>query len=377
MPLPVSSLPFPKKLGKRRGASWTIFVVAAALLIFIFSLTLPFILIGTLHFGPVAKATGSGGTTITDVLATAYVPKWKEDEQGQNCDPTGGGSQDMKGSKVQVLPDFIAKKAPYVSIAIDESIFKQYSYGTTVRIPELEKMYNSDGPIEFRLVDTFAQSKQGAGYNHVDIAVDCQVLAGWKNPHVTLIIGGGQPTGTCPNVTPKILTKSSYQSRGTGTPKVIILHYTADENSIDNEYNYFNNNDRDVDVQYEVFHSGQVVQYEADNKIAHGAAMYNQPSQDYGSGATSISIENQGDFESSDSNKWETPAQITANINLVQCLMGKYNISKDNVTILASNKGAKEPFNVISHKEADRRTGQNHRSDPGTRFLNEVVIALH
>ncbi len=185
--------------------------------------------------------------------------------------------------------------------------------------------------------------------------------------------------GGCPNVTTKLLTKESLKDRDQGVPKVIILHYTADMNNLEKEYAYFNN--AEVDVQYEVFQSGEIAQYEPDTTAPRGALNYNQPTKDYGSGAISISIENQGHFESSDDSQHETAAQITSNVRLVTCLMNRYGITKDNVKIKATSRNSQEPYNVISHKEADARSGAaakrgSGRSDPGSRFMKEVLSAI-
>lgn len=366
----------------RPGVGGVVILIVVAIVIFIFTLVIPLaLLFGLPHVGPIAKATGGGGVT-AQAFATAYCPV--------NGGPEGG-PVDHREHPIYTIQDFVSGKAPYVSVAMDSALDATYPYGTVIHIPELDKKYNNGQPIEFHLVD-HGSAFEGKGLSRIDIAnygssaKDCPAASdNWENMNVTLNINGGnqQAVGSCPSVITKLLTKSSIQTRATGTPKVIILHYTADENGIDTEYSYFNNNgkggggdERDVDVQYEVFHSGQVVQYEPDNMAAHGAKDYNQPTKDYGSGAISISIENQGDFESTDPAKQETAAQVTANINLVNCLMKKYNILKDNVKIKLTAPNSKEPYNVISHKEADARTNQNHRSDPGARFMNKVVSAL-
>ncbi|MGD0180786.1 MAG: hypothetical protein ABSC15_13305 [Terriglobales bacterium] len=61
-----------------------------------------------------------------------------------------GGFSDRSGKPLTTLQDFLAKKATYVAVAMDQKL--QIPYGTKLRIPELESKYGC--AIEFRVVDT-------------------------------------------------------------------------------------------------------------------------------------------------------------------------------------------------------------------------------
>jgi len=77
--------------------------------------------------------------------------------------PMEGGFKDRQGKPLHTLQDFLAGKAPYVSVAMDS---KAFPYGTKLRIPELEKKYGR--PIEFRVVDTGGAFK-GKGTSRIHI----------------------------------------------------------------------------------------------------------------------------------------------------------------------------------------------------------------
>lgn len=74
-----------------------------------------------------------------------------------------GGFVDRKGAKLNTLQDFLAGRAPYVSVAMDS---KAFPYGTKLRIPELEAKYGKQ--IEFRVVDTGGAFK-GKGTSRIDV----------------------------------------------------------------------------------------------------------------------------------------------------------------------------------------------------------------
>lgn len=185
---------------------------------------------------------------------------------------------------------------------------------------------------------------------------------------LVLVTGAsGSGISTCPGAIQRFLTKSAVRKAREGIPRVIILHYMAYGDSagktvlsVDRAYTYFNNSEKHV--QYVISRNGEVYQFFPENRVAAGAAGYNAPVSDYGAGAISIHIENEGHFESPDKNHHETPAQVRANISLIKCLMEKYNISKND---------------VISHQEADRRQGvTGRRSDPGKRFMDKIINEL-
>lgn len=74
-----------------------------------------------------------------------------------------GGFVDRKGAPLHTLQDFLAGRAPYVSVAMDS---KAFPYGTNLRIPELERKYGR--PIDFRVVDT-GGAFVGKGTSRIDI----------------------------------------------------------------------------------------------------------------------------------------------------------------------------------------------------------------
>lgn len=205
---------------------------------------------------------------------------------------------------------------------------------------------------------------------------------------VLLAGASGDGTSTCPGVIPKYLTRDSALKSAQGVPRVIILHYlgyrgssnTGEYLTANQAYNYFNGDRKHV--QYVISREGAIYQFSPENRAAAGALNYNQPTGDYDSTAISISIENEGQFEDSRDELQETPAQVQANISLVSCLMKKYNIPLENLSVGIRNTAAKEPYNVISHKEADARGGADggirgsRRSDPGQRFMDKVIGGL-
>jgi 3D (Asp-Asp-Asp) domain-containing protein len=67
------------------------------------------------------------------------------------------------GAKLNTLQDYLAGKAPYVSVAMDP---KAFGYGTKLRIAELEKKYGKT--IEFRVVDT-GGAFYGKGTSRLDV----------------------------------------------------------------------------------------------------------------------------------------------------------------------------------------------------------------
>lgn len=77
-----------------------------------------------------------------------------------------GGFQDRKGRPLHTLQDYLAGRAPYVSVAMDKNAFP---YGTKLRIPELEAKYGR--PIEFRVVDT-GGAFRGKGTSRIDICTE-------------------------------------------------------------------------------------------------------------------------------------------------------------------------------------------------------------
>lgn len=174
--------------------------------------------------------------------------------------------------------------------------------------------------------------------------------------------------GVCPDslCTKKPLPITSEVNNRYGYPEVVILHYLGSEGMTpDKAYDYFkstitNGNPEDNKyVQFVIGKDGTIYQFAPETKMVAGALNYNSTP----SGGITISIENEGNFESSNSANHETPAEISANVRLIKYLMSKYNITKDQ---------------IISHEEADKRAGNaaGRRSDPGERFMKEVTSQL-
>ncbi len=75
-----------------------------------------------------------------------------------------GGYVDRRGNRLHTLQDYLAGRAPYVSVAMDKNL--RIPYGTKLRIAELEKKYGR--PIEFRVVDT-GGAFTNRGFSRIDI----------------------------------------------------------------------------------------------------------------------------------------------------------------------------------------------------------------
>jgi 3D (Asp-Asp-Asp) domain-containing protein len=75
-----------------------------------------------------------------------------------------GGFKDRRGINLNTLQDYLAKKADYVSVAMDPQL--AIPYGTVVKITEIEA--DRGQTIEFRVVDTGGAFK-GKGFTRIDI----------------------------------------------------------------------------------------------------------------------------------------------------------------------------------------------------------------
>lgn len=213
----------------------------------------------------------------------------------------------------------------------------------------------------------------GARLGVIRMLVPAQVICNTLVAGVTSpgAIYTGDGISTCPNVTQHMLPVNKDPN---GTPRVIIMHYLGSKGkngdqvfTMEDMYQYSlrgikGEADRVVYVHYVVGQSGKIEQQYPENRSGAGAAGYNQPIKDYGAGAISIHIENEGHFESRHKNLHYTQAQLQANIELVKCLQNKFSIAEKD---------------VISHKEADRRQGETgRRSDPGAEFMEKLINAL-
>jgi peptidoglycan hydrolase-like protein with peptidoglycan-binding domain len=103
-----------------------------------------------------------------------------------------GGFLDRKGKPLNTLQDYLAGKAPYVSVAMDS---KAFPYGTRLRIPELEKKYGRS--IDFRVVDT-GGAFRNKGTSRIDIctANEKASLDPTINGKLTLVPGAGAVQGS-------------------------------------------------------------------------------------------------------------------------------------------------------------------------------------
>ncbi|CAN5196089.1 hypothetical protein BH10CYA1_BH10CYA1_55840 [soil metagenome] len=92
-----------------------------------------------------------------------------------------GGYNDKLGKPLCTLQDYLAGKAPYVSVAMDTG----FHYGQKLNIPELNAKYGRN--IEFRVVDT-GDAFRGKGKSRIDICVASASHANDStiNGHLTL-----------------------------------------------------------------------------------------------------------------------------------------------------------------------------------------------
>lgn len=105
-----------------------------------------------------------------DVKLTAYVKVDTQQELAEMSEAKKleeGPAIDMRDHPLCTLQAFLAGKTKYVSVATDPRI----PYGTPVRIPHLEDLY--DRVIDFRVVDT-GSAFTGKGFTRMDICVDTE-----------------------------------------------------------------------------------------------------------------------------------------------------------------------------------------------------------
>lgn len=110
----------------------------------------------------------SGPSGAVDFKNPAGTPKGSFRARGTGYYPANnameGGFNDRKGHRLYTLQQYLAGKAPYVSVAMDNK--NGVPYGSKLRIPELERKY--DRQIEFRVVDT-GGAFMGKGMSRIDI----------------------------------------------------------------------------------------------------------------------------------------------------------------------------------------------------------------
>ncbi len=110
---------------------------------------------------------GASGTTVGNGNGNTSASSFGAKGTGYYPSNSGleGGFKDRIGNKLNTLQDFLAGKAPYVSVAMDS---KAFGYGTKIRIDELERKYGK--VIDFRVVDT-GGAFVGKGTSRLDICV--------------------------------------------------------------------------------------------------------------------------------------------------------------------------------------------------------------
>ena len=114
-----------------------------------------------------SQATTASGTSTPNLGNGKVVGKANGSGYYPHNSRMEGGYNDMKGKPLCTLQDYLAGKVPYVSIALDQYLYRgTIRYGDKFRIPELEKKYGRK--IEFRAVDCGGAFKW-KGFSKVDI----------------------------------------------------------------------------------------------------------------------------------------------------------------------------------------------------------------
>lgn len=126
------------------------------------------------HFGPATlaalnryRAGDAAPSTPAPAVTTHGAPDSGYAAKGTGYYPANnsmeGGTRDRVGNRLYTLQQYLAGKAPYVSVAMDSNAFP---YGTHLRIPEIEAEYGRS--IDFRVVDTGGRFRR-KGTSRVDI----------------------------------------------------------------------------------------------------------------------------------------------------------------------------------------------------------------
>ncbi len=114
------------------------------------------------------SGTSSAGSAPNLASNPAGAPRGVHQSRGTGYYPANnameGGFNDRRGNRLYTLQDYLAGRAPYVSVAMDKNM--KIPYGTKLRIKELEQKYGR--PIEFRVVDT-GGAFTGRGTGRIDI----------------------------------------------------------------------------------------------------------------------------------------------------------------------------------------------------------------
>lgn len=117
---------------------------------------------------PAARSSRSQSAARSSRASSGQAPRGTFRSRGTGYYPHNsrmeGGYTDRRGNKLNTLQDYLAGKAPFVSVAMDKNM--KIPYGTKLRIKELEQKYGR--PIEFRVVDT-GGAFTGRGTGRIDI----------------------------------------------------------------------------------------------------------------------------------------------------------------------------------------------------------------
>ena len=143
----------------------------------------------------------------------------------------------------------------------------------------------------------------------------------------------------------KMLTTVNYEIASGKQNKYIVIHYVAASGSAQNNCKYFKDTYRGASAHYFIGHDGEIWQSVEDSNIAWhcGAKTYKHP---YCRNSNSIGIELCCRQNAANGTWYFEEATIKAAIELVQELMGKYNIPASNVIrhYDVTGKVCPEPF---------------------------------
>jgi len=145
---------------------------------------------------------GSGDPVANEEFVTKATAYWEGDGYG------GSIPIDRIGAELRSLEQFLAGKADFVSVAMDlpsnlgSEYNGRYKYGSVLRIPSLEKLYNTSIP--FVVVDT-GSAFYGKGTSRIDIRTDSDELgnSGPLNNNNLTVFYTGNVYDNIPKTNPK------------------------------------------------------------------------------------------------------------------------------------------------------------------------------
>lgn len=148
-----------------------------------------------------SEATGELGARAFRAHSTGYYP---------DSSALEGGFVDRLGKPLHTVQQFVAGRAPYVSVAMDSSAFP---YGTKLRIPFMDAKYGR--AIEFRVVDT-GGAFRGRGTSRIDICVanHSASLDASVNRMLDVEVGGPGGATTTPPAAPTAATTGGTTTGG-------------------------------------------------------------------------------------------------------------------------------------------------------------------